>query len=222
MNSRSTILEFKKIRICRHEHILFDQFDLSIGAGEFVYLTGSVGSGKSTLLKTIYADVPIEGECARIFDFDLTKLRQKDIPRLRRSLGIIFQDFQLLPNKTAYDNLDIVLRAHGMRKQHDRKNRIEEVLEQVGLANKGYKYPHTLSGGEQQRTSIARALLGKPRMILADEPTANLDAESGLAITELLHRLTQESGTAVLMVTHNRTAIEQFPSRILDISSRNI
>lgn len=221
MNSRNTVLEYRKTRICRHEHILFDQFDLSIEAGEFVYLTGSVGSGKSTLLKTIYADVPIEGECARLFDFDLTTLRQKDIPRLRRSLGIIFQDFQLLPNKTAYDNLDIVLRAQGMRKQHDRKSRIEEVLEQVGLTNKGYKYPHTLSGGEQQRTAIARALLGKPRMILADEPTANLDAESGLAITELLHRLTQESGTAVLMVTHNRAAIERFPARILDISGGN-
>lgn len=218
MSPREIVVEYRATRVCRHEHILLDQFDLTIEAGEFVYLTGAVGAGKSTLLKTLYADVPIEGEVARLFDYDLTALKKRQIPRLRRRLGIIFQDFQLLNDSSVYDNLEVVLRAHGMKQSAERRLRISEVLEQVGLSTKGYKYPHELSGGEQQRVGIARALLSKPRMILADEPTGNLDPESSLAITELLHRLTRELDTAVLMATHNYAVIERFPARVLDLS----
>lgn len=219
MSERDVVLEYKKTQICRNEHILFDQFDLQVEAGEFVYLTGAVGAGKSTLLKTIYADVPVQGEVARLFDFDLTRLKKRQIPELRRSLGIVFQDFQLLQDRTVYDNLDIVLCALGVKRGQERRERIEQVLSDVGLETKGYKYPQELSGGEQQRTAIARALLGRPRMLLADEPTGNLDPDSGVAITELLHRLAQETNAAVLMATHNLSVIQRFPARILDIST---
>lgn len=141
----------------------------------------------------------------------------RQIPGLRRELGIIFQDFQLLPDRTAYDNLDIVLRAYGINKQYERCGRIEEALWHVGLATKGYKYPHELSEGEQQSLAVARALLLRPRVVLADEPTANLDTESGIHITGLLHRLTGETGAAVLMSTHNVRVIEQYPARIIDL-----
>ncbi len=219
MSEQSIVLAYRDTLICRHEHILFQGFSLEVGAGEFVYLMGSVGSGKSTLLKTIYGEVPIASGQARVFDYDLTKLRRRQLPELRRSLGIVFQDFQLLPDRTAYDNLDVVLRALGCKKQAERRERIEQALRDVGLENKGYKYPHELSGGEQQRVAIARALIGRPRVILADEPTANLDAESGLQIAELLHRLSRDTQTAVIMATHNVQVVERFPARVLDLQA---
>lgn len=212
------LLDFKEVQIARHEHILFEGVNFRVAAGEFVYLTGPVGSGKSTLLKTISAEVPLTQGSAHVLGFDLTHIKSKDLPKLRRRLGIVFQNFQLLPDLTVQDNLDIVLRAFGVSRSSERSSRIEEALRDVGLETKSYKYPHELSGGEQQRVAIARALIGQPELILADEPTGNLDAENGLAIAELLHRLTKERGTAVIMATHNRLVLERYPARCVKMA----
>lgn len=212
------LLDFKEVQIARHEHILFEEVNFRVAAGEFVYLTGPVGSGKSTLLKTISAEVPLTQGSAHVLGFDLTHIKSKDLPKLRRRLGIVFQNFQLLPDLTVQDNLDIVLRAFGVSRSSERSSRIEEALRDVGLETKSYKYPHELSGGEQQRVAIARALIGQPELILADEPTGNLDAENGLAIAELLHRLTMERGTAVIMATHNRLVLERYPARCVEMA----
>ena len=212
------LLDFKEVQIARHEHILFEEVNFRVAAGEFVYLTGPVGSGKSTLLKTISAEVPLTQGSAHVLGFDLTHIKSKDLPKLRRRLGIVFQNFQLLPDLTVQDNLDIVLRAFGVSRSSERSSRIEEALRDVGLETKSYKYPHELSGGEQQRVAIARALIGQPELILADEPTGNLDAENGLAIAELLHRLTKERGTAVIMATHNRLVLERYPARCVEMA----
>lgn len=212
------LLDFKEVQIARHEHILFEEVNFRVAAGEFVYLTGPVGSGKSTLLKTISAEVPLTQGSAYVLGFDLTHIKSKDLPKLRRRLGIVFQNFQLLPDLTVQDNLDIVLRAFGVSRSSERSSRIEEALRDVGLETKSYKYPHELSGGEQQRVAIARALIGQPELILADEPTGNLDAENGLAIAELLHRLTKERGTAVIMATHNRLVLERYPARCVEMA----
>ena len=213
------LLDFKEVQIARHEHILFEEVNFRVAAGEFVYLTGPVGSGKSTLLKTISAEVPLTQGSAHVLGFDLTHIKSKDLPKLRRRLGIVFQNFQLLPDLTVQDNLDIVLRAFGVSRSSERSSRIEEALRDVGLETKSYKYPHELSGGEQQRVAIARALIGQPELILADEPTGNLDAENGLAIAELLHRLTKERGTAVIMATHNRLVLERYPARCIEMAA---
>lgn len=212
------LLDFKEVQIARYEHILFEEVNFRVAAGEFVYLTGPVGSGKSTLLKTISAEVPLTQGSAHVLGFDLTHIKSKDLPKLRRRLGIVFQNFQLLPDLTVQDNLDIVLRAFGVSRSSERSSRIEEALRDVGLETKSYKYPHELSGGEQQRVAIARALIGQPELILADEPTGNLDAENGLAIAELLHRLTKERGTAVIMATHNRLVLERYPARCVEMA----
>lgn len=219
MADAAHILDYQKVQIARREHILFDDFDLQLSAGEFLYLTGSVGAGKSTLLKTVYAEVPITKGIAMVLGHDLNQLTKRRLPLLRRKIGIIFQDFRLLPDQNVYGNLDIVLRAFGMGRSAERKEKIDEVLEEVGLGNKGYKYPHELSGGEQQRVAIARALVGNPELILADEPTGNLDIENGLAIVGLLHQLSSERGTAVLMTTHNRLVLERYPARCIEVGN---
>ncbi|WP_277085922.1 cell division ATP-binding protein FtsE [Porphyromonas catoniae] len=219
MADTAHILDYQKVQIARREHILFDDFDLQLSAGEFLYLTGSVGAGKSTLLKTVYAEVPITKGKAMVLGHDLNQLTKRRLPLLRRKIGIIFQDFRLLPDQNVYGNLDIVLRAFGMGRSAERKEKIDEVLEEVGLGNKGYKYPHELSGGEQQRVAIARALVGSPELILADEPTGNLDVENGLAIVGLLHQLSSERGTAVLMTTHNRLVLERYPARCIEVGN---
>jgi len=219
MADTAHILDYQKVQIARREHILFDDFDLQLSAGEFLYLTGSVGTGKSTLLKTVYAEVPITKGKAMVLGHDLNQLTKRRLPLLRRKIGIIFQDFRLLPDQNVYGNLDIVLRAFGMGRSAERKEKIDEVLEEVGLGNKGYKYPHELSGGEQQRVAIARALVGNPELILADEPTGNLDIENGLAIVGLLHQLSSERGTAVLMTTHNRLVLERYPARCIEVGN---
>ena len=192
--------------------------NLTVGKGEIHAIMGPNGSGKSTLLKTISAEVPLTQGSAHVLGFDLTHIKSKDLPKLRRRLGIVFQNFQLLPDLTVQDNLDIVLRAFGVSRSSERSSRIEEALRDVGLETKSYKYPHELSGGEQQRVAIARALIGQPELILADEPTGNLDAENGLAIAELLHRLTKERGTAVIMATHNRLVLERYPARCVEMA----
>lgn len=217
MASEETILSYQGVQIARREHILFEDFDLELSAGEFVYLVGPVGAGKSTLLKTITAEVPIAKGSARVLDYELTRIKRRQLPQLRQRLGIVYQNFQLLPDMTVQGNLDIVLRAYGVKPPAERARRIEEALREVGLELKNYKYPHELSGGEQQRVAIARALIGHPELILADEPTGNLDSASGLAIVELLQRLAAERGTAVIMATHNRLVLERFPARCLHL-----
>ena len=218
MASEETILSYQGVQIARREHILFEDFDLELSAGEFVYLVGPVGAGKSTLLKTITAELPIAKGSARVLDYELTRIKRRQLPQLRQRLGIVYQNFQLLPDMTVQGNLDIGLRAYGVKPPAERARRIEEALREVGLELKNYKYPHELSGGEQQRVAIARALIGHPELILADEPTGNLDSASGLAIVELLQRLAAERGTAVIMATHNRLVLERFPARCIHLA----
>lgn len=215
------VIEYKDVELHRQDLIALKHVNLSVDEGEFVYLMGKVGSGKSSLLKSIYADIPIASGEARVLDYDLNKIRNKQIPYLRREIGIVFQDFQLLTDRSAYANLRFVLEATGWHDKAEIEKRIEEVLKQVGMLNKRYKNPHELSGGEQQRIVIARALLNSPRIILADEPTCNLDPITGEAIVSRLHEIAGK-GTAVIMATHNLSLVEQFPARILTCENRTI
>ncbi|MBO5135701.1 MAG: ATP-binding cassette domain-containing protein [Bacteroidaceae bacterium] len=181
-----------------------------IEESEFVYIIGKVGSGKSSLLKSLYAEIPIGSGDATVLDFNLRKIKKKQVPSLRRQLGIIFQDFQLLGDRTVESNLDFVLQATGWKKKQERQERISKVLEIVELSHKAGCFPHELSGGEQQRISIARALLNEPRIILADEPTGNLDQETGNKIVGILRSIS-ERGTAIVMITHNLNILQQYP-----------
>lgn len=215
------VIEYKDVELHRQDLIALKHVNLSVSEGEFVYLIGKVGSGKSSLLKSIYADIPIASGEARVLDYDLNTIRRKDIPYLRREIGIVFQDFQLLTDRSAYANLRFVLEATGWRDKAKIEKRIEEVLKEVGMFNKSYKNPHELSGGEQQRIVIARALLNRPRILLADEPTGNLDPATGEAIVSHLHEISRQ-GTAVIMATHNLALVEQYPGRVLTCESRTI
>jgi len=178
-----------------------------------VYLVGKVGSGKTSLLKTFYGELDIASGEAEVLGYDMLHIKRKHIPQLRRKLGIVFQDFQLLTDRTVYDNLEFVLRATGWKSKGEIKDKIEEVLNLVGMSNKGYKLPNELSGGEQQRIVIARAVLNSPEIILADEPTGNLDSETGHAIAELLHGIS-EAGALVVMTTHNLQLLREFPGKV--------
>jgi cell division transport system ATP-binding protein len=193
----------------------------SVSPSEFVYLIGKVGSGKSSLLKTLYAEVPVKEGEARIFDYDLTKLKRKQVAMLRRQIGIVFQDFQLLTDRNVFANLEFVLDATGWRNKAEKEERIDDVLRQVGMANKSYKMPHELSGGEQQRIVIARALLNKPSLILADEPTGNLDPATGEQIISHLYDIAK-AGTAVVIATHNLDLLERFPGRVLRCEDKHL
>lgn len=212
--STEVLLQLDNVEICIEENIVLRDTSLTLHDGEFVYVIGKVGSGKSSLLKSLYCEIPIPDGSAWILGYDLCNIKQKDIPYLRRKLGIVFQDFQLLTDRSVIKNLEFVLKATGWRKKELIKTRIREVLEQVGLPNKGYKMPHELSGGEQQRVAIARSLLNKPKIILADEPTGNLDPETSKQIVQLLHNIC-ETGTAVIMSTHNYNIVEQLPARVV-------
>ncbi len=216
------MINYSGVSIEREQQLLLHDVDLHISEGEFVYLIGKVGSGKSSLLKSLYAEMPIVEGSARIFDYDLRTMRRSQIPYLRRRLGIIFQDFQLLVDRTVQQNLEFVLRATGWTDIHSMDERIEEVLKLVGMENKGYRMPNTLSGGEQQRVVIARALLNEPTMILADEPTGNLDPETGSNIVQLLYDICHTRHTAVLMSTHNLQLLNQFPGRVLRVEDGKV
>ena len=218
----SAIIQYNNVEILRQELVVLKGVSFSIDPGEFVYLIGKVGSGKSSLLKTLYAEVPVAQGEARIFDYDLSHIRRKDIPYLRRRIGIVFQDFQLLTDRNVFANLEFVLAATGWKDRREREARIDEVLAAVGMANKSYKMPHELSGGEQQRVVIARALLNRPELILADEPTGNLDPDTGSRIVAQLHELSATTGAAVVMATHNHTLISQYPGRTMRIESKKL
>lgn len=209
------VIEYKGVEIERGAKVVVKDATFTVEKGEFCYLLGRVGSGKSSLLKSMYGEVPISGGSrAEVMGYDVIHLRRKEIPYLRRRIGIVFQDFQLLQDRSARDNLRFVLRATGWHNRIEIEERIDEVLRSVGMETKSYKMPHELSGGEQQRIVIARALLNKPELILADEPTGNLDSQTGYQIVKLLHELASE-GTAVVMATHNLQMLEDFPARIL-------
>lgn len=210
---QNVVIDYQKVDLDRDGNLILSDISLSILEGDFVYLIGKVGSGKSTFLKSIYSEIPLrEGE-GRVMDYQLDNIKTKQIPYLRRKVGIVFQDFQLLIDRSAEKNLEFVLRATGWTNKGLIDMRIEEVLTQVGMENKGYKMPHELSGGEQQRIVIARALLNSPEVILADEPTGNLDPQTGNLIVELLHEIAAK-GTAVIMSTHNYTVVQKYPGRI--------
>ena len=218
----SVIVNYKGVEIERAEKSVLKGVTFSLSKGEFHYLLGRVVSGKSSLLKTIYADVPVNvGETAEVMGFDLLTLKKKKIPYLRRKIGIVFQDFQLLQDRSVNENLRFVLRATGWKNKSEIEDRIEEVLEMVGMANKSYKMPHELSGGEQQRIVIARALLNKPDLILADEPTGNLDPQTGTQIVSLLHQLTTK-GHSVVMATHNMQLVEEYPGNVLRCEDKRL
>lgn len=208
------LIKYEGVEICRDDVLVLQNVNLEVRKGEFVYIIGKVGSGKSSLLKTLYKEVPIEIGSARIFEYDLTHLKSKQIFQLRRRLGIVFQDFQLLTDRNVESNLMFVLKSTGWKDKIEMLKHVEYVLEKVGMPGKGYKMPHELSGGEQQRIVMARALLNSPDIILADEPTGNLDSETGREIVQLLHTF-RESGTTVLMSTHNLSFVQSLPGRIL-------
>ena len=204
------LIQLKDTNICQKDKTVLENIEFHVDENEFVYIIGKVGSGKSSLLKTLSGELPLASGCGEILGFDLRKLKRKHIPDLRKQLGIIFQDFQLLADHTVRENLDFVLRATGWKRKVERSQRIDEVLNLVELPEKIDKYPHELSGGEQQRISIARALLNTPRIILADEPTGNLDQETGKKIVSILKQIC-EQGTSVIMITHNLNLLQQFP-----------
>jgi cell division transport system ATP-binding protein len=217
----SELIKYKDVEVCQDEQIVLTDVNLTISSGEMVYLLGRVGSGKSSLMKTIYGELPIEGTEANALDYDLLKLRRRDVPYLRRKVGVVFQDFQLLVDRNVEENLMFVLKATGWKDKQAMKNNIHDVLQQVGMAEKAYKMPYQLSGGEQQRVVIARALLNAPGLILADEPTGNLDPETGKGIMDLLYSISQ-AGMTVVMSTHNTMWPEQYPGRRLQFADGKI
>lgn len=207
------LINYENVDIRKEENLILKDVTFRQEEGEFLYIIGIVGSGKSSLLKTIYCEIPVNKGSAQVFDYDLRKIKRKQIPFLRRKVGIVFQDFQLLTDRSVHKNLQFVLKATGWKDKNDIETRICEVLEKVGMEHKGYKFPHELSGGEQQRIVIARALLNSPQLVLADEPTGNLDPETGAQIVKLLHEIS-ESGTAVIMSTHNYHWVQDFPAKV--------
>ena len=210
-----TILELHNANIYQGDSLILDAVDFRVEKGEFVYLVGKTGTGKSSLLKTLYGELPLrEGE-GTVVGYDLRKLTWKIVPFLRRNMGVIFQDFQLLTDRNVNENLKFVLKAIGWKDEKLMNEKIADVLDKVGLRSKGFKMPYEMSGGEQQRVDIARALLNSPKLILADEPTGNLDPETSDEIMQLLIHIARDYGTSVVMATHDYIVIQKFPSRMV-------
>jgi len=208
------IVNFTNAKIFQNENLILQDVNFSIDKGEFIYLVGKTGSGKSSLLQTMYADIPLQEGEATVAGYNLAKIKEKEVPFLRRKLGIVFQDFQLLTDRSVTENLFFVMKATGWKDKKKMEKRAIEVLDKVGLSTKGYKMPHQLSGGEQQRIAIARALLNDPDLILADEPTGNLDPETSKGLMDLLMEISK-SGRSILMATHDYKLFEDYPSRTL-------
>lgn len=215
------IIDLQNISIFQRDNLVLSGVDLKVKQGEFVYLIGKTGTGKSSLLKTLYAELPLNEGYGTVCGYNLVGIKRKDVPFLRRRLGIVFQDFQLMFDRSVQANLLFVLKATGWKDKVAMDDRIKQVLEKVGLSTKGFKMPHQLSGGEQQRVSIARALLNDPELILADEPTGNLDPETSIGIMNLLIDISK-SGRAVLMATHNYALMDRFPSRTVKCESGKV
>ena len=211
----AAIVELRRVNIYQSGNLVLSNVDLHVNQGEFVYLIGKTGTGKSSLLKTLYGELPlIDGE-GYVAGFNLKDINWKKVPFLRRSLGVVFQDFQLLTDRTVYDNLLFVLKATGWKDKQLMDEKIKDVLTKVGLQSKGFKMPYEMSGGEQQRVDIARALLNSPKLILADEPTGNLDPETSDEIMTLLRKVCAEYNTAIIMATHDFAVIKNFPARTI-------
>ncbi len=209
-----TIVELRDVSIFHDDHLVLSNVNVNINKGDFVYLIGKTGSGKSSLLKTLYGELQLKQGDGTVAGFDLKKIKRKQVPYLRRKLGIVFQDFELLGDRNVNENLLFVLRATGWKNKREMSERMQEVLEKVGLGTKGYKMPHELSGGEQQRVAVARALLNDPDLILADEPTGNLDPATTEEILGLLNNISK-SGRAVIMATHDYVHMQKYSSRVL-------
>ncbi|MDG4946886.1 ATP-binding cassette domain-containing protein [Weeksellaceae bacterium KMM 9713] len=207
------IISLRDADVYQRNFLVLNNVDFEMQAGEFAYLIGKTGSGKSSLLKILYGDLPLQNGAGQVAGIDLENLSTSKIPHLRRKLGIVFQDFQLLTDRTIEKNLEFVLRATGWKNKSEITHRIDQVLEDVNMATKKHKMPHQLSGGEQQRIAVARALLNQPQLILADEPTGNLDPETSIEIMNLIKRLSEENNMAVLMATHDYSMIRRFPAK---------
>lgn len=219
--SEEALISYNNVSIWQQEQEVLEGIDFSINPGEFVYLIGKVGSGKSTFLKSIYGELDIKDGSATVLGYDMRTIKRKHIPALRRRIGIVFQDFQLLTDRTVKENLEFVLKATGWKNNNDIQLRISEVLTQVGMDTKGYKMPNELSGGEQQRIVIARAILNRPELILADEPTGNLDVETGHRIVELLREICSQ-GSAIIMTTHNMNLLSEYPGKVYKCESHKL
>jgi cell division transport system ATP-binding protein len=209
------VLSIKNANIYQGESLILSDVNITVSRSEFVYLVGKTGTGKSSLLKTLYGELPLKNGTANVAGFDLKDLTWKTVPFLRRNIGIVFQDFQLLTDRNVHDNLKFVLSATGWKDGNAIEDKIDEVLGKVGLKTKGFKYPYELSGGEQQRIDIARALLNSPKLILADEPTGNLDPETTEEIMNLLFQISKDLGTAIVMATHDYIVINKYPARMI-------
>ncbi len=215
------ILSLKEVAVFQKENMVLNDINLEINKGEFVYLIGKTGSGKSSFMKTLYADLPLQYGHGRVVGFNLKTLEEKNIPYLRRKLGIVFQDFKLLPDRNINRNLQFVLKATGWNDPAMMDAKIEEVLEKVGMKTKGFKFPHELSGGEQQRIAIARALLNDPELILADEPTGNLDPQTSVEVMKVLQEI-NKTGRTILMATHDYALILKYPSKTLKCDGNKV
>jgi cell division transport system ATP-binding protein len=215
------VLELKNAAIYQRESLILSEVDVTVNKGDFVYLIGKTGTGKSSFMKTLYGDLPLtEGE-GHIVDFNLRTLKEKDIPYLRRKLGVVFQDFKLLTDRNIKDNLLFVLKATGWKDQKAMEHKIDEVLGKVGMKTKDFKYPYQLSGGEQQRVAIARALLNDPELILADEPTGNLDPQTSVEVMEVLQEISK-NGNTILMATHDYALLLKYPSKTLKCDGQRV
>ena len=210
------VISFRQADIINGEATVVYNLNMDIFPGDLVYIVGKVGTGKTSIIRTITAENPLGGGSATVCGFDLATIKDKQIPYLRRKLGVVFQDFQLLMDRSVEENLEFVLKATGWKDNEAIDKRTEEVLDAVGLPTKAHKMPHQLSGGEQQRVAIARAILNDPEVIIADEPTGNLDGETAEGILSLLSAINKEKGTAIVMVTHNRSSIERYPGRVFE------
>ena len=216
-----SVLSLENVTIYQDNRTVLNQVNLTVNQGEFIYIIGKTGSGKSSLMKTLYADLPLKEGKAHIGDYDLTTLKESQIPHLRRTIGIIFQDFKLLPDRNIYENMVFVLKATGWKDKGEMNERINEVLDKVDMRTHAQKMPHQLSGGEQQRIAIARALLNDPDLILADEPTGNLDPQTSVEVMELLRKI-NGNGRTILMSTHDYALILKFPSKTLKIENGTV
>lgn len=210
--TKNMLIDYKNVNIYQETQLVLQNVNFQVGEGEFIYITGKVGTGKSSLLKTIYGELKVKEGEAEVLGYNMMSLKRHKLPELRKKLGIVFQDFQLLTDRTVEENLRFVLKATGWKKKVEIDQRIKDVLELVGMPTKGYKMPSELSGGEQQRIVIARAILNRPQLILADEPTGNLDTETSKEIVELLKKICQ-NGSTIIMITHNLNLLEQFPGK---------
>jgi cell division transport system ATP-binding protein len=209
-----SLISFRNADILAGDNIVVHGLNMEVAAGDLVYILGKVGSGKTSIIRTVTAENKVGSGEAEACGFKLNGLRQRDIPKLRRKLGVVFQDFRLLMDRSVWDNLDFILKATGWKDRRKADERIDEVLEAVGMTTKAHKMPHQLSGGEQQRIAIARALLNQPEVILADEPTGNLDEDTTEEILQLLNKLNKENGTTLIMVTHDKSIVERYPGRV--------